>query len=350
MVVYGFDSIRPDLRELLVHIAPQAARVTVILLMDQETAPDGRIFAEQRRSADALESALYETGIRTERRWIRENRPEQGEALNRLDRHLFAEEELPWEGKTGREITLFAAANPTEETVEIMETLRGWHEEGIAWNRMAIALPGKGGPNAAMLARLKMNRIPFFCAEKTAAASHGVCRMLTGALACISEGYQTDAVMAVARSGFTSLTEEEAGKLDHYAHAHGISRNMWQVRFSRGGDADAMEEIRQRLISPIEEMREELKRARNAAESVEAVVHFLEAENVWDRLREREKHLLELELYREAVVDRQIWRLLMEILDQLWTLLGKRRASIREMKSMLEAALDTADIAVLPER
>lgn len=43
VLVYGFDSIRPDLRELLVSVSALAARVTVFLMMDRKEAPDGRV-------------------------------------------------------------------------------------------------------------------------------------------------------------------------------------------------------------------------------------------------------------------------------------------------------------------
>ena len=160
ILVYGFDSIRPDTRELLVHAAPQAATVSVFLLMDKETAPDGPIFTEQRRSADALEEALKEIGIRTERRWINEDRKRQDEALKWLDSHLFAGVELSWEGDIGRSISLYAAASPTEETADVAETLRAWHEDGIAWGRMAVALPGNTELDAALRARLGLPAAP----------------------------------------------------------------------------------------------------------------------------------------------------------------------------------------------
>ena len=336
VLVYGFDSIRPDLRELLVKTAAQAAEITVFLMTDDENAPDGRIFGEPRRSAEALIRQMQETGGEASLRTISGERPGQGKALQWLEQNLFADQEKPWSGETGEEITLFAAAGPEEETADIADTLRKWHREGIAWERMAVALPRDDGMDAALRARLKRDGIPYFCTEKTDAASHGVCRMLLGALTCIADGYQTEAVLAVARSGFSNLTEEEGRKLENYSLAHGIERNQWQAPFRNGGDADEAERIRSRLLVPVEQLREELKNARNAAESVEAVVHFLETEDVWGRLREREDRLLGRQLYREAVVDRQVWKLLTETLDQLWILLGDKRSSVREMKNLLE--------------
>ena len=116
-------------------------------------------------------------------------------------------------------------------------------------------------------------------------------------------------------------------------------------RGERGGNGA----LRLRLLRPLEDLRTELKEAPNAAASVEAVADFLEAEQVWEKLQEEEEILLRHELYREAMVNRQIWKLLTDLLEQLWTLLGPRRAAIRDLKYMLESALNPVELAALPE-
>ena len=50
---------------------------------------------------------------------------------------------------------------------------------------------------------------------------------------------------------------------------------------------------------------------------MEAIVTFLETEKVWERLREQEEDLLNREMYREAVINRQVWKLLTDVLEQL---------------------------------
>ncbi|MCR5296203.1 MAG: PD-(D/E)XK nuclease family protein [Clostridiales bacterium] len=350
VLVYGFDSIRPDLRELLLGLCGQAGGIQVFLTMDVEEAPDGRIFGEQRRSVKSLREEMHNAGYSLETEFLPAERPGTAVALEWLDRRLFAEETETWKGDPGEEVTLFAAADPSGETEDIARTLRKWHREGIAWQRMAVCLPKGSGLDSALQGKLRQNGIPFFRTEKTPAAAHGVCRMLLGALGCISDDYSTSALMDAARSGFSTLSDAEALRLENYALAHGIDRHRWREPFRYGDNAEEMEEIRLKLTGPIEKLREELKAAKDAAGSVRAIVRFLEAEGVWERLEEREKRLTEAGLYREAVVDRQVWKLLTEMLDQLWALLGERRALLRDLRSMLESALSTASIASLPEQ
>ena len=348
-IAWGFDTIRPDLRELLCAVCALAENAYVFLTSGEQDAPDAAVFREQDRSVRQLGEALSEAGGEMQRIRITDPRKDCGEMLRWLDGHVFTEQPEQYPGITGDEITLYAASDREDEAEQIAGCLLEWHGKGIPWDRMAVALPKQSPLEGTLLSRLRLNGIPFCTAEKTPAASHGVCRMLTAALECISEGYTAEHMAEAAMSGFTTLNEEEALALVRYAEAHGIEGNRWRRPFEKGAGAEAAEAARRKLTAPMEHLRENLKTAKSATESVEAVVRFLEEEGVLARLPEREETLLRDGMYREAVTDRQVWKLLTEILDQLWTLLGSRRASIRDMKNMLESALSGAEIAALPE-
>ena len=351
LIVCGFDTIRPDLRELLCEARNLAEHVVVFLTADRPEAPDGAIFREQHQSIRALQEALASLGGGMRIHWIGTGTQgeDRGGMLRWLDVHLFTDDLKAYPGTVGEEITLCAAADPEDEAEQAAGCLLKWHGEGIPWERMAVALPKQSELQGVLRSCLQLNSIPFTTAEKTPAVSHGVCRMLTASLECISDGYTAEQVTEAAMSGFSPLTEEEALCLRNYASAWGIEGSRWRRPFEQGADAEAAEHARQKLLAPMEHLREAVKDARNAAQSVEAVVRFLEEEGVWERLQEREEALLRDGLYREAVAERQVWNLLTELLDQLWTLLGSRRATLKELKNMLECALNGATISTLPE-
>ena len=350
LAVYGFDSIRPDLRELLVKTCGRLHSARVFLTMDSEDAPDGRIYTQQHQSVRRLRQALEDAGLRAEEERPKGVRERCAPALRFLDRNLFAVSPEKWPADPRGEIALYAGASPWDETEKIAATLRRWYGEGIPWTGMAVALPPESELGGMLRANLRINGIPFDYQKKDRASEHPVCRLLLSALGCLSDGYRTDQVITMARSGYSTLTAEEGLRLEDYARAHGVEGQRWLSPFTAGQDAAETEEIRLRLITPVEELRRNLREARNAAASVEAIVAFLETERVWDRLREQEEELLDREMYREAVVSRQVWKQLTDLLEQLWTLLGSRRAAIGDLRQMLESALTGAEIAALPEK
>ncbi len=350
LAVYGFDTVRPDLRELLVRMCGRVNSASVFLIMDSAKAPDGRIFISQRDSVRRLETVLQENGCSLEEILPKGERINCAEVLKWLDRNLFAVNPEPWPGDTGDTLVLYAGSTPWDETVKIASTLRKWHGEGIAWGEMAVAVPAGAMPDGMLQAGLKVNGIPCVWQQKERAADHPVCRLLLSALSCLSDGYRTPRVTDIARSGFCVLTEAEGLRLEEYARAHGIDGKRWQQPFTAGTDAAEAEMLRQRLLTPVENLRKALKEAPDAAASVEAVAGFLEEEDVWKRLQEEEETLMQQEMYREAIVNRQIRKLVTELLEQLWTLLGKRRAAIRDLAHMLESALTASSLASVPEQ
>ncbi len=347
LMVYGFDTVRPDLRELLLAAAEKAECTRVFLTAGNTGDPDEAIFEEQARSVRKLLAGGPEKTIKVF--FMDAPRKGWGGMMNWLDRYLFADYQPPYPEKPGDEIALYAAADPEDEAEHIADCLLKWHEQGIPWERMAVVLPGNSSLNGLLRACLALSDIPFSGKEQISAVSHGVCRMLTGALECMTEGYSTEHVAEIAESGFCTLTQDEAALLLDYAQERGIEGALWEEPFRRGENAAEAEAARRKLTDPIEQLRTALKEARSAAASVEAIVAFLEAEKVWDRLKEREAMLTEADMYREAVMDRQVWKLLMDVLDQLWALLGERRATLREMKNLLDSALESSTVTTLPE-
>ena len=350
LAVYGFDSIRPDLRELLVKMCGRLNSARVFLTMDDEKAPDGRIYTQQHRSVRRLRQALEEANLCPEEIRAEGERADCVPSLRFLDRNLFAMDPERWTADPEGEIAMYAGASPWGETEHIAATLLKWHGEGIPWTGMAIALPPESELGSMLRANLRINGIPFDYQKKYRAAEHPVCRLLLSALACLSDGYRTDQVITMARSGYSAISEEEGLRLEAYALAHGIEGRRWLKPFTAGQDAEEAEQLRLQLVMPVEELRRALREARNAAASVEAIVAFLETEKVWDRLRGQEEDLLEREMYREAVINRQVWKQLTDLLEQLWTLLGSRRAAIGDLRQMLGSALADAEIAALPEK
>ena len=350
LAVYGFDSIRPDLRELLAGLCRRVHSAAVFLTMDSADAPDGRIYAQQHQSIRRLRQALEDAGCRLEEGRNEGEREHCAPALRFLNRNLFAIAPDKWNADPDEAVALYAGAAPWQEAEHIAATLRKWHGEGIPWTGMAIALPQESELGSMLRANLRINGIPFDYQEKDRAAEHPVCRLLLAALSCLGDGYRTDSVITMARSGYSTLTAEEGLQLEDYARAHGIEGRRWLKPFAAGQDAAEAEALRLRLITPVEELRHGLAQARKATASVEAIVAFLETEKVWDRLHEQEEDLLDREMYREAVINRQVWKLLTDLLEQLWTLLGSRRAAIGDLKQMIGSALTGAEIAALPER
>ena len=347
LYVYGFDTVRPDLRRLILAVSSVCENVSVLLTMTDDAGPAGRIFRVQRESAAELKAALEERGVPCSLVFLRDPPACREPALAVLENCLFSDADASFRGDPAPAVTLYAAAHPTAEAFAVVSVLRAWRREGIPWNRMAVAL--RGGDSGSLTSVLRMNGIPFFHSRKEPVARHGVSRLLAGALDCVSRGPRTEPLLDAACSGFGLLSREEGARLSRYAALHGIDRGKWRKPFTRGADAEAMEALRLRLTEPVFRLHGALRDARDASASVEAVFRFLQEENVYAQLEERRRLLTERGMAAEAVVDRQVWDCLMNMLDQLWALLGGRKAPLREIARLVSGALERSFLSSLPE-
>ena len=87
---------------------------------------------------------------------------------------------------------------------------------------------------------LRASGIPFYMGTKLPARRHGLVRMLLAALRCCGEGWRQEDMLALVKSGFAPLTEEEAFRLENYALENGIRGTKWDRPFTRGDEAEEM--------------------------------------------------------------------------------------------------------------
>ena len=344
--VYGFDVLPGPMIELLCECAKVCQSLTVTMTMDAADAPDGRIFLTQRSSAAQLMKRLQECEIPVEWRYLPIGNA-QPTALQYLERNLFNRQAKPCDG-SAEGVAIHAAANPYAEAAHIAKTLTAWHEAGMPWQHMAVAMADETSMAGILATTLTAAGIPHYVARKDSALRHGLTRMLLGALRSATGGYATQDVLHMMKSGFSPLTAEEAHFLENYALENGIDHGRWRKEFTRGGRAEEAEALRVKLITPVETLHDRLKEAKSAAQSVEAVFRLLEDVNAYQTLLHREEELLRRNMGAEAAQNRQMWQLIMDLLDQLHALLGERRAAMKDVARFVTSGLTGASIASLP--
>lgn len=348
--VYGFDVLPQPMCALLAQAATLARSLTVTLTMDAREAYDGRIFLTQRRSAAELIRHLTEGSIPYSLRYLpQRDIPGKEACLAHLEANLFTRRDAPFEGDSSA-IGIHAAAHPFAEASHAAQTLQAWHRAGIPWERMAVALADPAGLDGILAVTLQAAGIPHYLARKESALRHGLCRMLLGALRAATAGYAQQDVLDAAKSGFSPLTEEEAMQLENYALENGITRGKWLKPFTRGDQAGEMEPLRQRLMAPMVTLHDGLKQARTATASVTAVFALLENVQAYDKLLQREEELLRRGMQAQAAQNRQVWQIIMALLDQLHALLGDSRAPMKDMARFIQAGLASASISALPPK
>jgi len=347
--VYGFDLLSEPLVRLLAACAKKARRMLVALVMDRESAPDGEAFAPVRRSAARLTQALGEAGLPWSYAWAPEEKAAQGDALSHLRGQFLRLKQEPYPGKAS-EIRIFAGKTPHEELRWAAQQIRRELRAGIQPREMAVLLAqdGYAGQLPSVFADYG---VPHYLAEKEPVLAHPLVRCLTDALDCIqAAAWKQEDVLSYAKNPFSPLTAEEGWALENWALRFGIRGSRWTRPFSGGGDEEraAAEALRQKAVSPIIALRDALVQAKDASDSVRAVLAFLESLDAHGRVTRLEQEMLECGLPEQALRTRQVWDQLIGLLEQMDELLGRERIPLGRFPEWLREGLGMTELSALP--
>ncbi|MGN0776381.1 MAG: PD-(D/E)XK nuclease family protein [Candidatus Ventricola sp.] len=349
--VYGFDMITPTFAGELAHMAALAKTLTLAVETDENGAPDGRLFAPVNFSIDRLCTLAKERGVAAQRERI--ERPLDRPAdLQVLERSLFALG-APASQEAPAHISLHAVSSMMQEVHLAGSQMRRMLAAGEDSQQMAVVYPKESGYAPLLASILPQYGVSAYLAEKRPAGAHPLCRFLTAALAVVSGGWRASDIVECVQSGFLGLDQADADALCAYIDGMDVRGEAFKRPFAYikdGGEEELarLNVSRERAAAPLAALQKALRQARNADETIEAILELLDDVGAFDTLEDQRLSLTEAGLTSEAEDCTQVWNLLMETLDQLHTLLGESSASGRVVLSLLESGLSALELAALP--
>ncbi|MBQ7455883.1 MAG: hypothetical protein IJS53_05510, partial [Clostridia bacterium] len=347
--VYGFDMITDDFARLLCAVTRACREAHVYLVMDREDAPDGDRFAPVRDSAERLRARLREQGLRREWLWLEDTPPDAPEDVRWLEKQLLRPSPAAF-GGAPESVSVFEAATPYAEAHFIAQQAVRLMRGGVAADDIFILCGNLDAYKAVLESALQAYGVPYYIAAKEPLLSHGLARFLLAALRCVTDGYRREDVIALLKSGYAPLTEDQCWRLEAYAERFSISGTKWRAPFVRGSEEEreVPEAARATLIPLLERLQASLREAKCGAESLRAPIDLLLACGAYDTLLLQEQSLVAAGMDAEVLRARQVWGRLLSLFDQLHEIAGDSRIPGRAMVSLLEAGLLENEISALP--
>lgn len=348
IIVHGFDLLTQPLIRLLSPLALRARNLLVTLLMDRDT---GAIdaFAPVRNSAALFTRELQKLGVPCQ--WDtaagkeRPRKPDLAHLKDQLLRIRQAAYPGPVEG-----LRIFAGKTPHEEMRRAAQMMHTQLAAGMDPRDIAVFMAQEA--YAPMLRSVLTDYdIPHFVSVKEPILAQPLVRCLLDALTCIqAAAWRPQDVFSYLKSPYAPIAPEEAFQLENYARAYGIRGKRWTEPFTRGEEAErsAMEALRLTAVTPVLTLRQGLHRARNAAQSIDALLAFLRDIRAQERVLLLDDQLTDRGMLEEAQRARQVWEQLMGLLAQMNQLLGDTRIPLGRFAEWLRAGLSQTSLAALP--
>lgn len=331
-----------------------ALEVTMSICLNEEQDADRSIFAQQRRMYDRIKMIAEDVGID-----CHEERLPKSEKITRsapaavkyLEQNLFAYDEVAYEGDGVR---WYEAPNPREEVEAVANYIESLLRAGVRCGEIVIAM-GNSDLYRPLLRR-RLSHLPIFLDEGRALSSHGVVELSLASLDSVLRNFRAIDVLRVAKSGFSPITFEETEKLENYVIQYGIRFSKFTDPFTKIGTKKQeecseeewvvyqeelleLEDIRKRLIEPLQFLQESIKKATTAEQCAEALFEYYEHIELRARLDAQCESWAQRGEWDFANECAQVWNIMLELLDQIASLLDGEMLPARFLQVLEEGCL-----------
>lgn len=277
--------------------------------------------------------------------------------FSHLERNLFRYPFSEYRGEPS-DITISACDSIASEvslvSLKISELVR---EKGLEYRDIAVIVGDLESYAGTFETRMREASIPFFIDRTRSIVLNPFTEYLKSAIKIVIDNYSYDSVFHYLRSGFTDIDRADIDRFDRYIRSLNIrGRAAYGKPFTRlqKGMRDKeeaerllplMEGIRERLISDLSVLESS---AETAGEHVRNLYGFLKKNDSFNRL-ERMRESFEKEGDPEKAGEYgQIYRLIMQLLDTVDSIIGSEKMDLEEFYRVFEAGIAEIRVGNIP--
>lgn len=366
IVLDGFTGFTPVQNNLIQELMRMSREVIVTLEMDSREnpyIPDGeqKLFYLSKKTVSDITRLAKEAEVpRFEDVFLREEklpRFKDNEEMGHLERYLFRYPVRAYE-KDNETIHLSEASSPLEEVRQVCIKIRQLiRKEHYCYRDFAIVTGGLEAYAGHVEEQCAKYEIPVFIDRTSGILLNPFIEYIRSALKLVMDNFSYPSVFHYLRSGLSGIVREDADLLENYIIAHGIKgKGRWMDLFTSAGSlaGDEQEqaaqlvrlnEIRQRLIDEIEPL---LKKTKTAGDKVRALYAFITKNQVQEKLAVYESMFERNKDMSRAKEYGQIYRLVIDLLDQIDGLLSGENMSRKEFADILDAGFSEIEVGTIP--
>ena len=373
VVFDGFTGFTPIQNRLIQELMRVCEETIVTVTIGAEEDPyqmDGeqKLFHLSKKTvADLVKLAAEAEVTRGEDVFVKggPNRFTEAPALCYLEQNLFRYQYEPYTEKQ-REIRMFEALSPREEVHQTALYIRKLiREEGLTYRDIAVVIGDLEGYASYVETEFGQLEIPCFLDRTRGIVLNPMIEYIKSALQLYIKDFSYDTVFHFLRSGMVDISREEIDELENYVIRTGargyrtysrlFTRRTEEMQQGSGQDdterteetLERLNRIRQQFADNVEILH--MASRAKAGEYVEHLYDFLEQNQVQQKLLNYQQQFEQEGDLAKAREYAQIYRLVMDLLDQIYELLGEEEISLQEFADILEAGFGEITVGTIPQ-
>lgn len=365
----GFTPIQNRLIQELMRVCAETIVTVTIGVGEDPYKMDGeqKLFHLSKKTVADLEKLAAEAEVeRGEDLFVKggPNRFAKAPALHYLEQNLFRYQYEPYAGEQ-QEIHMFEALSPREEVHQTALYIRHLiREQGMTYRDIAVVIGDLEGYASYVETEFGQLEIPCFLDRTRGIVLNPMIEYIKSALQLYIKDFSYDTVFHFLRSGMADISREEIDELENYVIRTGargyrtysrlFTRRTEELQENAEGSEQAEEKtmerlnrIRQQFMDAVEILH--MGSQEKAGDYVSHLYDFLEQNQVQQKLLNYQQQFEKEGDLSRAREYAQIYRLVMDLLDQVYELLGEEKISRQEFVDILEAGFGEITVGTIPQ-
>lgn len=365
----GFTPIQNRLIQELMRVCAETIVTVTIGVGEDPYKMDGeqKLFHLSKKTVADLEKLAAEAEVeRGEDLFVKggPNRFAKAPALHYLEQNLFRYQYEPYAGEQ-QEIHMFEALSPREEVHQTALYIRHLiREQGMTYRDIAVVIGDLEGYASYVETEFGQLEIPCFLDRTRGIVLNPMIEYIKSALQLYIKDFSYDTVFHFLRSGMADISREEIDELENYVIRTGArgyrtySRLFTRRAEELQGNAEGSEQAEEKTMERLNRIRQQFMDAveilhmgsqEKAGDYVSHLYDFLEQNQVQQKLLNYQQQFEKEGDLSRAREYAQIYRLVMDLLDQVYELLGEEEISRQEFADILEAGFGEITVGTIPQ-
>jgi ATP-dependent helicase/nuclease subunit B len=258
-------------------------------------------------------------------------------------------------------LTVMRAESVHQECTAVAERIMALVRSGCRYRDISVVCGDLAAYQNVLSMVFHRCNIPIYLSGTEDILRKSVIATVLSAMEAALEGFDQKAVFRYMKSVLSPISLEDGDMVENYAILWGIRGSQWHRDWVNhpdelGGDwtdrannkLAQLNHARKTIIAPLLVLRDGFRDAKNMAQQVEALYHFLESINLADRLDTLAQDMDRRGDNRSAQILNQLWEILLTALEQLHDVLGETVWDTENFTRLFTLLLSQYDVGTIP--
>ncbi len=287
----------------------------------------------------------------------------KSESLRYIERNIWKSNVKPMNENDGA-VKMITARNRFDEVEAAASEVLSFVRNGGRYRDITLLTANVNAYSSITDSVFSRAEIPVYMSTKEELAAKPLFSFLIASLSVVIEDFSLRSIKRYIKSGYTDLGIAESDALLSYASSWKLRGRAWyngtpwtlDPEGYREGDltergANILKlanQARDKIVAPLAALRESLQGELTVSDALRALYTHLISMGADERLRKNAEKLLKKGERERSEREIQLWKLLINIIDQLDSLCGDIKVTPKRMLSLIKLMCDSYSLGAIP--